>query len=131
MSLIDVTNVMREVVGGFVDKEERLCLQYRDDEGTYVTMNKESDVTDAVRSSYAIPQNDEMVRNSIRIDNGFMPTSKATNQQECEAPDKCPCNLISDSKRKLTYPLRIPEPSTYLMELLQSEPKNTKKKIMQ
>ncbi len=120
--------MVREVVGGFVDEEERLRLQYRDDEGTYVTMNKESDVTDAVRSSYAIPQNDEMVRVCIRIDNDFTPTSKATNQQEREAPDKRPCNLISDSKRKLTYPLRIPEPSTDLMELLESEPKKEKKR---
>ena len=42
---------MDDVVGGYFQAETRLRLQCRDDEGTYVTMDDETDVSDIVKRS--------------------------------------------------------------------------------
>ncbi|CAB3985190.1 Hypothetical predicted protein [Paramuricea clavata] len=81
---------------------------------TYITMNKQSDVSDAVRASAPIPQNDELVRVSIRVDNDFTPLS-----QHREAPAKKRLCKSSEPKRKLNYQTAD---DPYLMELLESEP---------
>ena len=45
-----------------------LRMQYRDDEGTFVTITNENDVQDAVRSSKPVLQGDyEMVRLCLRL----------------------------------------------------------------
>ena len=51
MTLYELSNMVSKVVGRFFDGEDKLRLQYRDDEGTYVTMNKQSDISDAAQLS--------------------------------------------------------------------------------
>ena len=75
MTLYELSNMVSKVVGRFFDGEDKLHLQYRDDEGTYVTMNKQSDISDAAQLSSPIPQNDELLRVCLRVDNDFTPTS--------------------------------------------------------
>ena len=50
--------MVSKVVSGFFDGKDKLCLQYRNDEDTYVTMNKQSDISHAAQLSSPIPQND-------------------------------------------------------------------------
>ena len=99
MTLYELSNMVSKVVGGFFDGEDKLRLQYRDDEGTYVTMNKPTDISVAAQLSSPIPQNYELLCVYLRVDNYFMPTS-----QHHEAPaKKCQCKL-SESKRQLNFP---------------------------
>ena len=90
--------VSEAVVGFFQGEKSRLRLQYRDDEGTYVTMNDETDVDDAVRSSVPIPQEDEVVRVCLRVDKYFTPT----NENRDSPPKKRRCNLESKRKPKFS-----------------------------
>ncbi len=116
MSLEELSTMVSKVVGGYFQAESRLRIQYRDDEGTYVTMNDETDVSDAVRSSVQVPQEDELVRVCLRVDNDFTPT----NRSHASPPKKRTCDV--ESKRKLGFPVKkyVPHPYPDLYELLQS-----------
>ena len=121
MTLYELSNMVSKVVGGFFDGENKLRLQYRDDERTYVTMNKQTDISDAAHLSSLIPQNDELLRVYLRVDNDFMPTS-----QHHEAPAKKRQCKLSESKRQLNFPKNTS--SIYhliqmFLELIESEPK--------
>lgn len=114
MTLNELSNMVSKVVGGFFDGEDKLRLQYRDDEGTYVTMNKQSDISDAAQLSSPIPQNDELLRVCLRVDNDFTPTS-----QHHEAPAKKRQCRLSEYKRQLSFISPCPD----LLELVESKPK--------
>ena len=102
MTLEELSSMVSEVVGGFFQGvKSRLRLQYCDDEGTYITMNDETDVNDAVRSSVPIPREDEVVRVCLKVDKNFTPT----NENRDSPPKKRPCNL--ESKRKLKFSFGI------------------------
>ena len=125
MTLYELSNMVSKVVGRFFDGEDKLRLQYRDDEGTYVTMNKQSDISDAAQLSSPIPQNDELLRVCLRVDNDFTPTS-----QHHEAPAKKRQCKLSESKRQLNFPKNTTcsislDPN--LLEVIESEPKKAER----
>ena len=102
MTLYELLNMVSKVVGGFFDGEDKLRVQYRDDEGTYVTMNKQLDISDAAQLSSPIPQNDELLPVCIRVDNDFMPSS-----QHHEAHAKKRQCKLSESKQQLNFPKKV------------------------
>ena len=65
----------------------------------HVTVNKQSDINDAARSGSAIPQNDELLRVCLRVDNDFTPMS-----QHREAPAAKRQCRSSGVKRQLNLP---------------------------
>ena len=48
LKLESLENLVQSIVGDFYD-DQNLPIQYRDDEGTFVTISNESDVQDAIR----------------------------------------------------------------------------------
>ena len=51
MSLEELSTIVLKVVGDYFQVGSWWSIQYQDDKGTYVTMNDETDVNDAVRLS--------------------------------------------------------------------------------
>lgn len=113
MNVNELCTLVSTVVGVFFQKEKRLRIQYRDDEGTYVTVNDETDVRDALRSSVAIPREEDLVRVCVRVDNDFTPTGH-------EPPTKKRAFTAGlESKRKLEFRKQPIAPDPDLLELLE------------
>ena len=94
MTLKEMANMVCNIVGGLFHGEEHVRMQYKDDEGTFVTMIDDMDIKDAVRSSVPVPQEDDMVRICLRIDKDFTPTNRKHSKS------------ISPNDSEVTSPLR-------------------------
>ena len=74
LNLERLSEIVRETVGSFYQAAKTLRIQYRDDEGTFVTVTNEQDVQDAINSCQPISQGDVNIsRLCLRVDDAFTP----------------------------------------------------------
>ena len=82
LDLAMLSDIVWDTVGSYYrdgGDAKSLRMQYRDDEGTFVTITNENDVQDAVRSSKPVLQGDyEMVRLCLRVDDAWTPLGHPT-----------------------------------------------------
>ena len=71
-------HLVQNAVGSFTDgvNEQKVRIQYRDDEGTFVTMNDESDMKDALGCLTAAPSTDGVFRLRVRVHDEVTPVAK-------------------------------------------------------
>ena len=78
-----------------------LRMQYRDDEGTFVTITDENDVQDAVRSCKPVLQGDyEMVRLCLRVDDAWTPLG-IKDTKPVEKPREKRPTISGDARKRL------------------------------
>ncbi len=74
LNLERLSEIVRETVGTFYQAAKTLRIQYRDDEGTFVTVTNEQDVEDAINSCQPISQGDVNIsRLCLRVDGACTP----------------------------------------------------------
>ena len=78
INLCKLENIVENIVGSFYNGS-RIRIQYRDDEGTFVTVSDENDVKDAVRAATPVPNTGEfkLIRLCLRVDDVVTPVGKA------------------------------------------------------
>ncbi|CAB3976861.1 PREDICTED: uncharacterized protein LOC107337214 [Paramuricea clavata] len=108
LNLERLYNVMQETVGTYYRDSKTLRIQYRDDEGTFVTITNERDVKDAARSCKTVPHEEtKMIRVCLRVDDSCTPVGNASIARSKFAhpsspPEKRPRTTV-DSRKKLSF----------------------------
>ena len=112
LKLESLENLVQSIVGDFYD-DQNLRIQYRDDEGTFVTISNESDVQDAIRSCTPLQFSGEskLKRLCLRVDDILTPIGKPfhaneKNEREHVHANKCGNSLketIKDPRKRLRF----------------------------
>lgn len=92
LNLESLSEVVRKTVGTFYQAAKTLRIQYRDDEGTFVTVTSEQDVEDAINSCQPISQGDvKITRLCLRVDDACTPveTQKSSSPPRKKRPRPC------------------------------------------
>ena len=87
-------SILQECVGGFYQDARNIRIQYREDEGTFVTISNETDVQDAIRCCKPIVSNtakeSNTVRMGLRVDDALTPVS-STNRHPPSPEENVRC----------------------------------------
>ena len=107
LNLERLYNVVQETVGTYYRDSKTLRIQYRDDEGTFVTITNERDVKDAARSCKTVPHEEtKIIRLCLRVDDSCTPVGNASIARRKFAhpspPEKRPRTTV-DSRKKLSF----------------------------
>ena len=92
LNVESLSEIVRETVGTFYQAAKTLRIQYRDDEGTFVTVTNEQDIKDAINSCQPISQGDVNIsRLCLRVDDPCTPveTQKSTLSPRKKRPRPC------------------------------------------
>jgi len=86
-------DLVREIVGSYMSGMKTPRLQYRDDEGTFVTMLDKSDLDDALACLSLVPNTEQVFRMCLKVTDQDTPVGKEKHLKEIPAQ-------ISDSARR-------------------------------
>ena len=75
---------IRKFIGGIFLINDEMKIEYRDDEGTFVTMTDKSDFEDALRYLTSVPNTDGTLRMVIKIGESTTPRSPV--KKNCVLP---------------------------------------------
>lgn len=104
LDLAMLSEIVWDTVGSYYRDgrdAKSLRIQYRDDEGTFVTITSEDDVQDAVHSCKPVLQGDyEMVRLCLRVDDAWTPLGMK-NTKPVEKPREKGVATSGDARKRL------------------------------
>ena len=104
LDLAMLSDIVWDTVGSYYRDgrdAKSLRMQYRDDEGTFVTITDENDVQDAVRSCKPVLQGDyEMVRLCLRVDDAWTPLG-IKDTKPVEKPREKRPTISCDARKRL------------------------------
>ena len=115
LDLAMLSKIVWDTVGSYYRDgrdAKSLRIQYRDDEGTFVTVTDENDVRDAVRSCKPVLQGDyEVVRLCLRVDDAWTPLGLKDTKPVEKPREKRPATsgdarkrlFDHDQKKETTY----------------------------
>ena len=83
------------------DEKSSMRIQYKDDEGTYVTMSTDDDYKDALRCITPIKNHDNIYRLSIKVDDSLTPHPPSKKKQCTTSTTR----LNTPRRRKLDFPV--------------------------